>query len=205
LIEERILNERKNMEKELILASQSRYKRGQMKQLGIPFSAENPRCVEDRVENEMPEKAVLRLSRKKALSLAAPFPDAMIIASDQGVEIDGELLGKPRSVSVAEHQLARMSGREHRLLTALVVYDTREEKLYEELDVCRMKVRELSKDKISTYVAADLPLDCAGSYKFESKGIALFRTVEAQDPTAIIGLPLLRLCGLLEKAGVSIF
>ncbi len=200
-----VLNERKNMEKELILASQSRYKKGQMRQLGIPFSAENPRCVEDRVEGELPEKAVLRLSRKKALSLAAHFPDAIIIASDQGVEIEGELLGKPLSVSVAEQQLVRMSGREHRLLTALVVYDTSEEKLYEELDVCRMKVRELSKDRISSYIAADSPLDCAGAYKFESKGIALFRMVEAQDPTAIIGLPLLRLCGLLEKAGVSIF
>lgn len=188
----------------LVLASGSKYKRKQLEQTKIPFTIGVPRCVEKVKPGEPPEKTVARLAREKALSLLSDYDDAVIIGSDQGVEQDGLLLGKPQTVSAAECQLEKLSGKEHRLLTGVAVVDARRNMLFEELDICRLSVKVLNRKTISSYVASDSPLDCAGSYKFESRGVILFENVAAQDPTAIIGLPLIRLCRLLKKVGFDL-
>ncbi len=189
----------------LVLASGSKYKRRQLEQTGIAFSVAIPRCDENPLPGEEPEKTVARFAREKALSLMSDYKDALIIGADQGVEKDGGLLGKPNTVRAAEKQLKSLSGKEHCLLTAVAVLDAKENKLFEEMDVCRLKMRKLNSKEISLYIELDSPLDCCGAYKFESRGVTLFENVVAQDTTAIIGLPLIRLCRLLRKTGFDLF
>ena len=192
--------------RKLVLASTSRYRRDLLARLGHPFEAVAPTCDEDAVKAEGHSADVLvrRLARLKAESVRARYPDPLIIGSDQVAEVDGRILGKPGTPAAAEAQLRRLRGREHRLLTALCVLDARTGRLAEALDIHTLRLRPLSDAQIARYVAAESPLDCAGSYKIEGLGIALFESIQGTDHTAIIGLPLTLLVSLLAPFGLEL-
>ncbi len=186
----------------LILASQSRYKRESLERLGIPFDAEDPAVDETPRPGEAPEQMVLRLCVDKAAVVAARRPGALVVAADQVAELDGEILHKPGTPENARAQLRRMAGRTHRLLTAVAVSDgVRTER---RLEIHVMTMRPLSDEAIARYVARDNPVDCAGAYKIERAGIALFASVVGADPQAIVGLPLMTLVDLLGHFGVEV-
>lgn len=190
----------------LILASTSPYRRELLGRLGVKFLTVAPDCDEDRLKGQglAAEKLVTRLAREKAESVAVFHPDAVIIGSDQAAELDGEILGKPGTAAEAHRQLRRLAGREHRLLTALCVLDARTGQRAEDLDVHRLRLRDLSDAQIARYVIDDDPVGCAGSYKIEGLGIALFEAVRGTDFTAVIGLPLMRVVTLLSRLGIEI-
>ena len=138
----------------------------------------------------------------KASSLAGEEPGSAIIGCDQLVSFDGRIFGKPGTVDRAVDQLAAMAGQTHELITALVVI--RGDETFRHTDVTRLRMRPLSRDAIERYVAADRPLDCAGSYKLESRGIVLFDRIESDDHSAITGLPLIALVTILRELGFAI-
>ncbi|MGE0433027.1 MAG: nucleoside triphosphate pyrophosphatase [Planctomycetota bacterium] len=191
---------------ELILASTSPYRRELLERLGIPFRAEASGVDESLVKADglMPERTVMQLALEKAGAVSKKRKGAIVIASDQAPEFDGELLDKPGTVERAVAQLQRLSGKTHRLLTALVVHDGRTGKTVQHMDVHTMAMRKLTRAQIEAYVERDQPLDCSGSYKWESLGVALFESVRGDDSTAIIGLPLIRLVAILQEMGVDV-
>jgi len=190
----------------LVLASTSPYRRDLLGRLGLAFTAVAPHCDEDRLKGQglTAEDLVTRLARDKAESVAASHPDAVIIGSDQAAEVDGQILGKPGTAAQARRQLRRLAGREHRLLTALCLVDARTGQRAEDLDIHRMRLRSLSEEQIERYVTNDDPVGCAGSYKIEGLGIALFEEVRGTDFTAVVGLPLTRVVALLSRLGIEI-
>jgi len=181
----------------LVLASTSRYRRALLERLGLPFEAAAPDYEEEHDLGLSPDELVLELARRKAFSLAPRFPDALIVGSDQVAELEGEILLKPGTEARAREQLARLAGRTHRLLTGLAVHEPATGRTEQVLDVHEMCLRPLTGEQIADYVARERPLDCAGAYKIEGVGIALFEALRGEDYTAIIGLPLTRLVGLL--------
>jgi septum formation protein len=183
----------------LVLASTSRYRQELMRRLGAPFEAVAPDYEEQHDLDLPPEELVLELALRKARSVAPRFSDALIIGSDQLAELEGQILLKPGTAARARKQLARLAGRTHRLLTGLVVLEPRSGRVERDLDLHRMTLRPLSDRQIAAYVAQESPLDCAGSYKVEGPGVALFAAMEGQDYTGIIGLPLTRLVTLLLR------
>jgi len=189
---------------ELVLASTSPYRRELLQRLRIPFACRAPGIDETAVKATLadPETLARELARRKALAVAALHPAAFVIGSDQVATIDGAILDKPGTAALAVAQLQRLRGREHRLLTAVAV--AHPGGLVEFLDVTRLCMRSLDDAEIERYVAQDQPLDCAGSYKIESLGIALFAGISAEDHSAIVGLPLLRLAAELRQLGWSI-
>jgi septum formation protein len=188
----------------LVLASTSPYRRDLFARLGLPFEVAAPDFEESELKKTglAPGALALALARAKARSLAARFPDALAIGADQVAEVGGERLGKPGSEEAARAQLARLEGREHRLYTAVAVHDAASGRTADALDVHRVLLRSLSAAEIADYVARDRPLDCAGSYRIESLGIALMERVSGDDFTAVIGLPLTRVVALLGEFGV---
>jgi len=189
----------------LLLASTSSYRRQLLLRLGVDFECAHPDVDELALACGItdPEQVARRLARAKAEAVWEAQADAFVLGADQLVDLDGEILGKPGSVEAACAQLAAMAGRQHRLLTAVCLCvpgrPTRE--LF---DVHRMRMRALSREEIERYVAHDECLDCAGSYKVEGLGIALFDTIEGQDFTAIEGLPLMGVAALLREAGFAV-
>jgi len=189
----------------LLLASTSSYRRQLLLRLGVDFECAHPDVDELALACGItdPEQVARRLARAKAEAVWEAQADAFVLGADQLVDLDGEILGQPGSVEAACAQLAAMAGREHRLLTAVCLCvpgrPTRE--LF---DVHRMRMRALSREEIERYVAHDECLDCAGSYKVEGLGIALFDTIEGQDFTAIEGLPLMGVAALLREAGFAV-
>ncbi|PIE17729.1 MAG: septum formation protein Maf [Proteobacteria bacterium] len=192
----------------LVLASTSRYRRALLERLGVPFTAAAPRCDEGAYPGLAPDDLALTLARDKAESLAAAYPGALIIGSDQVVDLGGRILGKPGTAARAREQLAAMAGRSHRLVTAVAVHDARGGHTTTAVDVHLMTMRPLDQAAIAAYVAHDRPLDCAGSYLLELRGIALFDRIEADpetaDDTAIIGLPLMKTLRLLRERGYDV-
>jgi septum formation protein len=149
-----------------------------------------------------PSNLAARLALAKASSLLEAEPRAAIIGCDQVVSCGGRVLGKPMTATRAVEQLAAMAGRSHQLITVLAVIA--EGRTYHHTDVTTLWLRPLPRDAIERYVAADQPLDCAGSYKLESRGIALFEKIESSDHTAITGLPLIALVSILRELGFAI-
>jgi len=190
----------------LVLASTSRYRRALLERLGVPFDAIAPDCDEEAHPGLGPDELALTLAREKATSV--PVADALVIGSDQVVDLDGEVLGKPHTAAAAEAQLQRMAGRAHRLVTAVAVHDTRTGRTLDAVDVHTMEMRPLDRAAIAAYVAHDAPLDCAGSYLLERRGIALFSRIvadpETADDTAIIGLPVMKTLRLLRELGFDV-
>jgi len=188
----------------LVLASTSPYRRQLLERLRVPFTAASPGVDEAAVKQSLrvPDAVVQELARRKALAAAAHHRDAIVIGSDQCVCLDGDILDKPGGAPAAIAQLQRLQGRAHELLTAVAI--AHGGGLVEFLDRTRLSMRPLTATEIGRYVAAEQPFDCAGSYKIEGLGIALFDRIECDDQTAIVGLPLRRLCAELRKLGVPL-
>lgn len=188
----------------LLLASTSRYRGELLGRLGVPFLAVAPDCDEDayKARGLAPQELAETLALAKAESLRSAYPGAAILGGDQLAAIDGEILGKPGSEAAARAQLARLAGRTHTLFTAVALLAPG--RVLRHTDVTRLTMRPLSAEQIARYVAADDPVDCAGSYKLERLGIALFAQIESADHTAIVGLPLLAITAMLEGLGIVI-
>jgi septum formation protein len=182
----------------LVLASTSRYRRALLERLRVPFDILAPGWEEVRFAD--PDATVLRNATGKAGAAAGVRPDAAILASDQVAFCDGRILEKPGTEESAREQLLWLSGKEHTLHTCVLLRmpDGVERS---ETVVARLRVRSLGPAEIAAYVRADLPLDCAGSYRSEGLGIVLFDSIRCDDPTAIEGLPLVATRRLLEDAG----
>ena len=188
----------------LVLASESPYRRELLSRLEIPFEV-MPHRVEEMPDLSLsPPEQVRKLACEKALSLVELCPDALIIGSDSGLVAHGRLLGKPFSVDKACQQLSELSGATHELVTALAIVDSGAGKMEHDLEIHRLTFRSLSNTEIRRYVERDQPIKCAGSFKIESLGIALFSSIEGSDYTSIMGLPLIRLIDLLDRFGVRI-
>ena len=189
----------------LVLASTSPYRRELVGRLGVPFSAVAPLCNEEELKTSAlsPRLLAQLLAREKALSIAAESGDAFVLGSDQLVELDGKVFGKPGSSEAALAQLSQLSGRAHRLITAFSLV-TPERALDEHIDVHTLTMRPLSREELTRYVDRDQPYDCAGSYKIERQGIALFERIEGEDFTAIMGLPLIALSDRLRRYGFEL-
>ncbi len=195
---------------QLMLASQSRYRHELLRRLGVDFESCPHRCDEEAAAAAHTGDAAAlaqMLARAKVDSVAAAYPDAFILGSDQVVATEiGEILGKPGTAEAAMAQLAQLQGREHQLITAVVLkppLQAAEQEIRQALDIHRMRMRPLRADEIERYVRADMPVDCCGSYKIESRGIALFEAIEGCDFTAITGLPLMAVATMLRAAGFA--
>lgn len=185
----------------VILASTSRYRQELLSRLRLPFEVVAPEVDETALPGEAPAAQAERLALAKARAVAAAHPGAVVIGSDQVADLNGTALGKPGSHAAAVAQLRQMSGREVIFQTAVAVVAPGLAAI--ERAAVRVRFRELSDAAIEAYLRADEPYDCAGSAKVESLGIALLEAVESDDPTALIGLPLIRTCNLLRRAGVE--
>ncbi len=186
----------------LVLASTSPYRRALLERLGIAFEVARPEVDESPHPGEPPAMLAARLARTKAAAVAARRPDAWTIGSDQVAELDGAPLGKSGNRDAAVAQLAAMSGRAVRFHTALCLL--RDGAVLEAGDVTEVRFRALAREEIERYVDAEQPYDCAGSFKAEGLGIALFDAIESRDPTALIGLPLIATARLLREAGFAV-
>ena len=189
--------------REIVLASTSRYRRELLARVFPDARARAPDVDESPLAGEDPQAQVLRLARAKAARVAASCPDAIVIGSDQLAAGPAGTLGKPGTAERARQQLAMLSGTSVRFLTAVAVLDARSGRALDAIDVTEVRFRQLSPGNIERYVAREQPLDCAGSFKSEGLGIALFEQVRSDDPTALIGLPLIALCRLLRELGVE--
>lgn len=192
------------MSPRLVLASTSRYRRALLEGLGLTFESAAPDFVEDHAAIPDPAQMVVAFARGKALSLAARYPDALIIGSDQAAALGDRVLNKPGTAEAAVEQLLALAGRTHQLLTAVCVHDTRTDETHQRLVRHQMLMRPLDRAMAAAYVARDQPLDCAGAYKIESLGIALFEAMDGPDHTAIVGLPISVVGELLQRCGVDL-
>jgi len=188
----------------LILGSTSRYRKELLARLRIPFETAAPDVDETPHNNESPKDLALRLALAKARAVALKHPEAIVIGSDQVADLEGTPLGKPGNHANAILQLQRMRGKTVIFQTALSVVCIATG--YERTDLAEVKVkfRDLSDAEIETYLRAEEPYDCAGSAKSEGLGIALLDAIDNDDPTALIGLPLIRTCQMLREAGVKL-
>jgi len=198
-------HEREMSDPVLVLASTSRYRAELLSRLGVPFSAAAPSCDEESGKQRQldPRALALLLAEEKARSVAQQHPAAFVLGGDQLVALDGVILGKPHTREGAIAQLQRLRGRSHQLLTAscLVTPDGR---LRTHVDKHTLSMRALSDAALGRYVDADQPLDCAGSYKIEARGIALFERIQGEDFTAITGLPLITVTRWLVESGFAV-
>ena len=188
----------------LILGSTSAYRRELLQRLRLPFEVASPEVDETPQPGENPRDLALRLALAKARAVAARHPAAVVIGSDQVADLGGEPLGKPGTHERAVVQLRRMRGRTVIFQTAVAVVcvETGFEKV--ELAPVRVRFRDLTDAEIESYLRTETPYDCAGSAKSEGLGIALLDTIESDDPTALVGLPLIRTARLLRAAGLSL-
>ncbi len=187
----------------LVLASSSAYRRALLERLGIPFSCDSPDIDETRRSGEPPRDLAIRLARGKAEHVAARSADSLVIGSDQLAELDGEVIGKPGTPENAVRELQRMSSHTVQFITAIAVLDTASRVLQEHVDVTRVTFRALDDATIARYVELESPIDCAGAIKSEGLGIALLERIESQDPSALVGLPLIRLAQMLRAGGLD--
>jgi septum formation protein len=193
-------------EPRLILASGSRYRRSLLERLGLPFTCDSPDIDETRREGEEPAQLATRLASEKALAVAARHPGSVVIGSDQVATLDGRVLGKPGTAELAARQLTDCSGRAVEFLTGVCVIDGRVERPEPDLhmDITRVQFRALEQEEILRYVERDAPLDCAGGFKSEGLGIALFERIDSLDPTGLVGLPMIWLSRKLIQLGFAV-
>lgn len=187
----------------LILASTSRYRRELLSRLRLPFEVVAPQVDETPHPGELPAALARRLALDKARAVAAAHPDTIVIGSDQVADLDGEPIGKPGTHERAAAQLTRMSGRTLVFQTAVAVVHAGGG--FEAVDSVpvRVSVRPLQPAEIEHYLRLEQPYDCAGSAKSETLGIALLSAIDSSDPTALVGLPLIRTCEFLRAAGLD--
>ncbi len=187
----------------LILGSTSVYRSGLLARLRLPFEVHAPEVDETPLPGEAPAALAQRLALAKAHAVARLHPEAVVIGSDQIADLDGQPIGKPGTHERAVAQLRSMSGRSVVFQTAVAVVCASSAYVGTALVPVRVRFRELSDEEIELYLRAEQPYDCAGSAKSETLGIALLQAIESDDPTALIGLPLIRTCALLRAAGVD--
>jgi septum formation protein len=188
----------------LVLASTSRYRRALLSQLGLPFVVASPAVDEAPLPGEMPVQTALRLAEAKARSVAREHPGALVIGSDQVADCDGRAVGKPVDHADAVAQLTALSGRTVVFHTGLALLDAAAGTCRTAMVDVRSTFRDLAPAEIDAYLRRDQPYDCAASVKSDALGIALFVRIESDDPTALVGLPLIRLTDMLRAAGVAI-
>lgn len=188
----------------VVLGSTSRYRRELLSRLQLPFETASPDVDETPQYGESPEALALRLALAKARDVARRFPEAIVIGSDQVADLDGEPLGKPGTHERAVAQLQRMRGKTVVFQTAVAVVC--QATGFEQVDLAPVRVvfRDLNDGEIDRYLRAEEPYDCAGSAKSEGLGIALLARIDNDDPSALVGLPLIRTCHMLRAAGVKI-
>lgn len=188
--------------RKLILGSTSPYRRELLSRLRIPFEVVSPDVDETPYPSETPQQLACRLAMAKARAVAAMHPASVVIGSDQVADLDGEPLGKPHAHDRAVEQLRRMRGKTVIFQTAVAVVC--QEAKFAQMDLAQVKVsfRDLSDTEIEAYLLAETPYDCAGSAKSEGLGIAILESIDNDDPTALVGLPLIRTCRMLRAAGL---
>jgi septum formation protein len=186
----------------LVLASTSRYRKDLLGRLGLAFETAAPEVDETPLPGEAPPDTALRLAVLKARSVRVP--DAVIIGSDQVAALEGRRLGKPGAHEAALRQLRELSGKAAEFHTAVAVLDTASNAIESRIVPCRVKFRALDERRIEAYLRREQPYDCAGSAKAEGLGIALIARIDTDDPTSLIGLPLIALTEMLERAGLPV-
>jgi len=185
----------------IILASTSRYRRELLSRLQLPFTTRSPDAVEDAIEGEAPAAMAARLALAKAKSIEAA--NALVIGSDQVASLDGRLLRKPGSAEVAVAQLRAAQGKTVLFHTAVAVIATGSGQTLQHVDCTEVLFRRLDEVALEQYVRLESPLDCAGSFKSEGLGISLFERITSQDPTALIGLPMIFVADALRRLGAD--
>lgn len=188
----------------LLLASSSPYRAELLSRLGLNFKMATPACDEKPHVDESAEQLVYRLAQSKARSLESRYGTSLIIGSDQVAEVDGEILGKPGNIENAVKQLTRLSGKRVTFYTGLCLLNAKTGREQISVETFDVVFRPLSHLQIERYVWKEKPLDCAGSFKSEGLGITLFERFDGQDPTTLIGLPLMRLVTLLQNEGIAL-
>jgi septum formation protein len=194
----------RSLSRPVVLGSTSRYRAELLTRLRLAFQVVAPEVDESEQPGEAPDEMARRLALAKARAVAIRFPDAVVIGSDQVADLNGEALGKPGTHEKATAQLRLMRGRTVVFQTAVAVVCAATG--FERLDLApvRVKFRQLPDAEIDAYLRAEQPYDCAGSARSEGLGIALLDSIDSDDPTALVGLPLIRTCRLLREAGVDV-
>jgi len=193
-----------NAPRQLILASTSRYRRELLERLALPFFVAAPGVDEAALPGEPPAQTALRLAEAKARAVAARYPDALVIGSDQIADCSGEAIGKPGSRPRAVDQLRLLSGKTVTFHTAIALVDAASGRCSTALVDVASTLRTLSTEEIDAYLDREEPYDCAGSVRSEGLGVALFDRIQSDDPTALIGLPLIALARMLRDEGVDV-
>ena len=189
---------------QLVLASTSIYRKELLNRLGLPFVTAAPQVDESLQPDESPQQLVRRLAEVKARAVAARYPDALIIGSDQVATVEGRILGKPGGHEQAVAQLRLASGKRLQFLTGLCLLNAHTGEAQVEVVPFTVVFRALDDRQIDNYLRREQPYHCAGSFKSEALGIALCERLEGEDPNALIGLPLIRLIHMLEKEGINV-
>ena len=190
---------------ELILGSSSPYRRELLERLRLPFSVVSPKIDETPQSGETPPETALRLALEKARYIAQSHPNALIIGADQVATVNGEQVGKAGGFDKALTQLQMMRGKTALFHSALCLYDARNDTYQLENIITQTTFRDLPDDDLAAYLRIEQPYDCAGSAKVEALGITILEKVESDDPTALVGLPLIALTGMLRAAGVRLY
>ena len=188
----------------IILASSSPYRRSLLQRLEIPFESESPDVDESQLEGETPTDLVLRLAEMKARAISTEHPETLIIGSDQVAIADDEILGKPGNHENAVTQLKKISGKSIVFLTGLCVINIANNNMQGDCISYTVHFRDLTEAEIERYLLQEKPYDCAGAFKSEAYGVSLVRLMEGDDPTSLIGLPLIRLSEMLRNEGLNI-
>ena len=188
----------------LVLASTSPYRRELLARLKIPFAIASPNVDEAPLADEEPAPLALRLACSKAEAVRYAWPDALIIGSDQVAVVGNTILGKPGNFDNSASQLKQMRGERVQFHTAVCVLNTRTALQQTALVTITVHMREYSDEQIERYVLSETPYDCAGSARIEGLGIALVEKLDGDDPTALIGLPLIALCKMLRNEGIQL-
>lgn len=189
---------------QLVLASSSAYRKSQLQTLGLPFICARPDIDESRQNHESASTMALRLAAEKARAVAAQYTAALIIGSDQTVAFGEQILGKPGSFDAAIKQLQLLRGQTVIFYSAVALLDSRSNAIQQQVIETAVRYRQLSDAQIIHYLERDKPFDCAGSFKSEALGIAILESVRSDDPTALVGLPLVALTNMLANAGVDV-
>lgn len=192
------------MTRPLVLASTSPFRRELLERLGLPFTTYAPKIDESSQPGETAPALVTRLAQAKARAAAQAHPAALIIGSDQVAVLDGVFLGKPGGHAQAVTQLQQASGRSVTFYTGLCLFDSASDDCRTAVEPFQVQFRSLTTAMIEAYLRREQPYHCAGSFKSEGLGIALFERLTGDDPTSLIGLPLIRLVRMLETAGVAV-
>jgi len=188
----------------LVLASTSPYRKALLERLGLAFDVAAPHVDERPLRGEAPRDTALRLSALKAQAVRAAHRDALIVGSDQVALSDGRLLGKPGDHASAVRQLRALSGKSAEFHTAVTLLDAASSQVQSRLVPCKVLFRTLDDARVESYLRREQPYDCAGSAKIEGLGIALVSRIDTEDPTSLIGLPLIALTEMLERAGLPV-